>query len=335
MPNAERFMFDSPATPPKSSNKKRANLMSLSREFTDSEKSVRSQYTVSSMEVDGEKHACEEVWTQNGFFGELKADFTLHKKDFPENCLIYLNQAYVSSKDSEAAIYCDYVVLGQLLTLKNPPENNELENSSYLKLYSPSYDRDQGRFLGIKECVAYIMIRGYEDECFYTYGFDPKKSSLLYCYSKQLMPNVFKGTAFNCHDLLNVAESKTTLSNIFFYLPSITDRKEGINQYKDQVALVPITFNLEDFSKFSPREDYQFNPADLDAEIGNERASLASKTVENWFHHAAKMSNNNMLQNVFALLKKEGLNQDELEWAPSLAQSMAEKGKFELVFEFF
>ena len=279
------------------------------------------------MGVDGEKCTCEKVWKSNGYFGELKTDFTLHKKDFPENCLIYINQAYVSSKDGEAVIYCDYVVLGQLLTLISPSEN-EPENSSYVKLYSPSYDREQGRLLGIKECVAYIMLRGYEDECFYTYGFDPKKSSLLYCYSKQLMPNVFKGTASNCHDLLNVVEKKSTLSDIFFYLASITDRKEDINQYKDQVALVPITFTLEDFNKFTPCEDYQFNPTDLDVEIGNEKAALASKTVEKWFHHAAKMSNNNLLQNVFALIKKEGLIQDELEWAPSLPQSKAEKGKF-------
>ena len=210
--------FDLPAA--SSSSKKRANLMSLSREITDSEKSIRSQYTVASMEVDGDKRPCEKVWTANGYFGEFKADFTLHKRDFPENCLIYLNQAYVSSKDGEAVIYCDYVVLGQLLTLINPPESDEAESStSYLKLYSPSYDREQGKFLGIKECVAYIMLRGHDDESFYTYGFDPKKSSLLYCYSKQLMPNIFKGTAFNCHDLVNVAEAKETMSNVFFTCP--------------------------------------------------------------------------------------------------------------------
>ena len=90
-------MFDSPSPSRSLTAKKRANLMSLSREFSDSEKSVRSQYTVSSMEVDGEKHPCEKVWKINGYFGELKTDFTLDKKGFPENCLIYVNQAYISS----------------------------------------------------------------------------------------------------------------------------------------------------------------------------------------------------------------------------------------------
>ena len=117
-----------------------------------------------------------------------------------------------------------------------------------------------------------------------------------------------------------------------FFLSSITDRKEEINRYKDQVALVPITFTIEDFSKFSPREDYVFNPADLDSGIESEKAILASQTVEKWFHTAARMSNNNLQQNVFALIKKEGLNQDELEWASSLPQSKVEKGKFALGF---
>ena len=267
------------------------------------------------------------MWTSNGYFGELKSDFVLHKQDFPENCLIYCNQAYVSSKDGEAIIYCDYIILGQLLIMRNPPPE---ESDKLLALYSPLYDGEQGRFLGLKECKAYVMIRGSKDECFYTYGFDPKKSNLLYCHSKQLMPNVFKGTAFNCHNLLNLAEAKNTMSNLFFYLPSITDRKESVNQYKSQMSLVPVTTDLEDFSKFSPREDYKFNPSDLDSETPER--SLAVENVENWFRHAAKFSNNNLLQNTFALIKKDNLNQDELEWTDSLPQSKADKNKFQLGF---
>ena len=168
-------MFDPPSTS-RVNSKKKANLMSLSREYSDSEKSMRSQYTVSSMEVDGEKHPCEKVWKNNGYFGELKTDFVLHKKDFPENALLYLNQAYISSKDGDPVIYCDYVVLGQLLILKNP--GNEPNCSSYVNLYSPSYDREQGKFLVVKETLAYIMIRGYEDETFYT----PSRSFFLLAF---------------------------------------------------------------------------------------------------------------------------------------------------------
>ena len=66
------------------------------------------------------------------------------------------------------------------------------------------------------------------------------------------MPNVFKGTAFNTHKLQNIAEAKEGMSDIFFYLPSITDRKESVNRYHDQVYLVPVTC-----TKFSP-EGYDF-----------------------------------------------------------------------------
>ena len=61
-------------------------------------------------------------------------------------------------------------------------------------------------------------------------------------------------------------------SNVFFFLPSITDRKEEINRYKDQVALVPITFTIEDLCKYSPREDYTFNPAHLESGVDKEKA---------------------------------------------------------------
>ena len=169
------FFFDSSAVSAPVKKAGRANLMSLSKEMTDSEKKIRSQLTVASMEIDGEKWPCEKAWSGNGLFGEVKVDFTLHKRDFQENALIYINQAYISMKDSDPVIYCDYVVIGQLLILKNPPEEIDPEDKNYLRLYSPSYDREQGKFLGVKECIAYIMFRGYEDETFFTYGYDPKK----------------------------------------------------------------------------------------------------------------------------------------------------------------
>ena len=322
--SVEKYGFDSPAT----AKTGRANLMSLSKEITDSEKNVRSQLVMASMEIDGEKRPCESVWSGNGLFGEVKANFTLHKRDFPENALIYINQAYLSVKDGEPIIYCDYIVVGQLLILKNPPEEIDPDNKNYIKLYLPAYNREQGKFWGVKECLAYIMLRGDEDESFFMYGYDSKKSSILYCYSKQLMPNVFKGTSFNSHHLHNVAEAKEDFSKTFFYLPSVTDRKEKINQYKDQVSLIPVTCTLEDVGAYSPSGDYSFNPADLDVGTGNKKADLARRTVIEFFHNASKFSNSNLMQNVFALIKDKSLDQGKLDWAPSLPHSKADLGKF-------
>ena len=148
------------------------------------------------------------------------------------------------------------------------------------------------------------MIRNEEQEAFFTYGYDAEHSSILYCYSRQCMPNGFRGTAFNTHKPQNVAEAKEGFSNIFFYLPSITDRKEVINRYRDQVSLVPVTCNADDISKFSP-QGYVFNPAHLDLDPETKDNSRTRETVINFFHNAVKFSNSNLTQNVYALIKEK------------------------------
>ena len=185
-----------------------------------------------------EKKSSECIWRENGLFGNIITDFNIHKKDFPENALCYVNQAYVSTKDGETIIYCQYIILGQVLPLRNPPEDldNYVKDNHLVKMYVPLYDNNDGRFLGVKETAGYVMLRGDSDETFWTYGFSEEKPSILYCTSKQPMPNVFKGTAFNAHinEILNERD-RNEFSRIFFYLPSITDRKEKIYRYRDQV----------------------------------------------------------------------------------------------------
>ena len=221
--------------------------------------------------------------------------------------LIYINQAYLSSKDGEPVVYCDYAIVGQLITLKSSPDDLDSavrNNRSLVKMYAPDYDHKSGKFLGVKESLAYIMLRNEEQETFFTYGFSAEHASILYCYGRQSMPNVFKVTAFNTHKLQNYAEPKARMSDILFYLTSITDRKEDINRYRDQVALVPVTCTSADISKFAP-EGYEFNPSD-----------------------AVKFSNSNLTQNVYALIKSKNINQAALKWASSMAQSKVDVGKF-------
>ena len=70
------------------------------------------------------------------------------------------------------------------------------------------------------------------------------------------------------------------MSDICFYLPSITDRKEDINRYKDMVSLVPVTSTISDISVFSP-EVYEFNPKNLD-QIGK-NLECARETLYAYF----------------------------------------------------
>ena len=90
------------------------------------------------------------------------------------------------------------------------------------------------------------------------------------------------------------------MSDICFYLPSITDRKEDINRYKDMVSLVPVTSTISDISVFS-LEVYEFNPKNLD-QIGK-KLECARETLYAYFKNVAKVSN--LIQNTYALMKKK------------------------------
>ena len=130
-------------------------------------------------------------------------------------------------------------------------------------MYVPLYDNNDGRFLGIKEIAGYVMLRGDKGETFWIYGYSEEKSNILYCIAKQPMPNVFKGTVFKVYGNEMLSErNRNEFSKIFFYLPSITDRKEKINQYRDQVSLMPADCKYERFADFTPL-GYVYDPSHL------------------------------------------------------------------------
>ena len=92
------------------------------------------------------------------------------------------------------------------------------------------------------------------------------------------------------------------MSDICFYLPSITDRKESINRYKDMVSLVPVTSTISDIIVFSP-EGYKFDPSHFDQTGKN--LECARETLHAYFKNVAKVSNSNLIQNTCALMKKK------------------------------
>ena len=69
------------------------------------------------------------------FFWEQRADLTLQKANCPEITLTYVNQAHVSLvKDGEKAIYCDYVILAEIMPLAN------IDPLINLDMYEPKYN---------------------------------------------------------------------------------------------------------------------------------------------------------------------------------------------------
>ena len=97
------------------------------------------------------------------------------------------------------------------------------------------------RIQGVREQLAYIVLRG-EKEVFFSYGFGSAKSKVLYSYSKNKIPDVLVSTAFKNHysEISTEKRVNEDSSSLFFFLPSITDRKESINQWMGHVNLVSI-----------------------------------------------------------------------------------------------
>ena len=68
------------------------------------------------------------------------------------------------------------------------------------------------------------------------------------------------------------------------------------------VSLVPVTSTISDISVSSP-EGYKFDPSHLDQARKN--LECARETLCAYFKNVAKVSNSNLIQNTYALMKKK------------------------------
>ena len=101
----------------------RANMMVLSKELTDKDRSMKTQLLISSTANNDEKLSGEKVWKNNGFFKDTKPELNLEKVNIPENCLFYVNQSFHSTvKNGEIAMYNQNFMLGQIIFAGNKPK---------------------------------------------------------------------------------------------------------------------------------------------------------------------------------------------------------------------
>ena len=116
------------------------------------------------------------------------------------------------------------------------------------------------------------MLRRDSNQSFFSYGFDPDKSSVLYSTTKQKIPDAFISTAFCKHysEIINERREKVEFSTLFYYLPSITDRKETINLHKNNVNLTPVDCLLPFIECFASKKGTSFDPQ-LSQSIGIHR----------------------------------------------------------------
>ena len=88
----------------------------------------------------------------------------------PENCLFYVNQKFLSTvKNGDIAMYVQNFIIGQLIFAANQPKDISeytcLPNE--VKLLSCVYDLESGDFKGVRQQLAYIVLRGDEQEIFF------------------------------------------------------------------------------------------------------------------------------------------------------------------------
>ena len=95
----------------------KASIFSLSKEISDSEKSIRSKMVVANTEV--VEKVGKQVRQQGGCISKVNPDYSCHKNDFPENCLVYINPAYLTVKERDTMIYCDYIILAQIVVFRS------------------------------------------------------------------------------------------------------------------------------------------------------------------------------------------------------------------------
>ena len=90
---------------------KKASVLFLSKEAYSKDAQLKTQMVLSVQ--DDESKSTENIWKENGFFGDQRAELTILKANFPENTLVYVNQGTVSLvKGGEKAISLDFVVVG-------------------------------------------------------------------------------------------------------------------------------------------------------------------------------------------------------------------------------
>ena len=304
----------------------KANMLLLSKEMTDKDKSMKTQLMFKSKPEN--KLSGEKIWKKDGFFKDVRAELNLEKVNIPENCLLYVNQGFLSTvKSGEIAMYLNNFVIGQLIIAANQPKDIDtyvcLKNE--VKLLSCVYEIESGQFKGIREQVAFIVLRGDPDETFLSYGFDKVKSKLLYSFSKQQIPNAFVSVAFKKHFEQIMSDDRNETSSLFYFLPSVSDRKEEINQHKNNVSLSPVDITVDFIESFSVGEKVSFRPDLLDSSDEKERKPQ-TEILYGLFKHMATVSNQNLQRNIVHLNITQGRH--EMEWSNSKFDS----SKFKLTY---
>ena len=145
-------------------------------------------------------------------------------------------------KKNKKIFYCDYFILGQIVESSNPPEkvSSYTLKDNEVRIIRPKYDTSTGQFKGLYKTIGFLVVRGASDEIFFNYGYDSNKSKIIYSHYRRKISTSFLGSIFNLHQsIIENGEVENNYSNLYYFLPSITDRSEEINKYLNNVSVTP------------------------------------------------------------------------------------------------
>ena len=156
----------------------------------------------------------------------------------------------------------------------------------------PRYDPETGEFKGLHKTVDFLVVGGSPEEVLFNYGFNKEKSKTLYSHYRKKIPNSFSGTIFNRHRaMIESGEVEGEFSNIFFFLPSITDRSEEIDKYLNNGLISPIDITQQQLNGWA---ETSFDPSNLDI-----------YAVINCLKHMNNICNSNIVRNAEGLLSRK------------------------------
>lgn len=98
----------------------KANIMLLIKQASENNQNITTQMIVSannsSQKVTGKK-----VWPSFGYFKEQVTDYSMEKVNFPENSLLYINQADATIQKGQKIFYGKHFILRQKIETANVP----------------------------------------------------------------------------------------------------------------------------------------------------------------------------------------------------------------------
>ena len=146
-------------------------------------------------------------------------------------------------KKNKKIFYCDYFILGQIVESSNPLEklSSYTLKDNEVRIIRPKYDTSTDQFKGLYKTIGFLVVGGAPDEIFFHYGYDSNKSKIIYSHYRRKISSSFSGNIFNLHQsIIENGEVENNYSNLYYFLPSITDRSEEINKYLNNVSVTPV-----------------------------------------------------------------------------------------------